>query len=205
MCTITISRQLGSLGLDVAALVAEGLAYRLVRRQVINQAALRAGAPEAALAAIDELGLFKMSPSPQESQAYHAAVQQVMVELAKEGKVVIVGRAGQVILRDHPDVLHVRIIAPMALRVERVASRHGISSEAASAQIQASDRYRRNYLRRFYHVQLDDPELYDLTINTEHLTVSVAAEIVIAAARLYPSGAHSVSPEQHDPGINDPR
>ncbi len=205
MSTITISRQLGSLGLEIAAVVAERLHYRLIRREVMNQAARRAGAPEAALAAIDELGLLKMCPTPAECHAYHAAVKQVMEELAGEGNVVIVGRAGQVILRDRPGILHVRIISPSSVRIERVAERYGISHEAAAAQVAASDRYRRSYLKRFYQARLDDPELYHLTINTANLTVIAGAEIIIAAADQHFAATSSVSPEEHEPDISAPR
>ncbi len=181
MATITISRQLGSLGCDVARVVAERLGYRLARREVVNQAARRAGAPEAALAAIDELGLLGLCPTPKACRAYHEAVRQVMEELAKEGNVVIIGRAGQVILRDHPAALHVRVVAPTRLRIERIARRHGISLQAAEAQVEVSDRTRHNYLKRFYHVRADDPELYDLIINTERMTPEAAASLICDA------------------------
>src|SRR5512143_2128601 len=99
MAIVTISRQLGSLGSEVARLVAERLGYRLVWRELINQAARRSGAPEAALAAIDDLGLLDICPSPQACQAYRDALKQVIEELALEGNCVILGRAGQVLLK----------------------------------------------------------------------------------------------------------
>lgn len=181
MATITISRQLGSLGCDIAHTVAERLGYRLVRREIVNQAAHRAGAPEAALAAIDELGLLGLCPTPKACHAYHEAVRQVMEELAKEGNVVIIGRAGQVILRDHPATLHVRVVAPTQLRIARIAQRLRISRQAAEAQVAASDRNRANYLKRFYHVLGDDPELYDLIINTARMTPEAAASLICEA------------------------
>jgi cytidylate kinase len=148
---------------------------------VINQAARRAGAPEVALATIDDLGLLGLRPSPKARRAYHQAVRQVMEELAAKGNVVIVGRAGQVILRDRPDVLHVKIIAPQALRAERIAREQGIPMEAAWAQVEASDRTRRNYLRRYYHARWDDPELYDLVINTGRISPEAAAGLICQA------------------------
>ena len=181
MTAITISRQLGSLGTQVAHEVAQRLGYRVVWRELINQAARRAGAPEVALATIDDLGLLGLRPSLKARQAYHQAVQQVMEELATEGDVVIVGRAGQVILRNRPDVLHVRVIAPPALRAERIACAQNITIVAARAQVEASDRTRRNYLRRYYHARWDDPELYDLIINTKRLTPESAADLVCLA------------------------
>ncbi len=176
---------MGSLGSQISRLVAEMLGYRLVWRELINQAAQRAGAPETALAAIDELNLLGICPSAEACKAYRRAVEQVMNELAGKGDVVIQGRAGQVILKDHPQALHVRIIAPRALRAERVAQRLDIPLECALAQIEASDRFRANYLRRFYRVRWDDPLLYHLVINTAGLSAQHAAEIICSAATLH--------------------
>ena len=181
MAAITISRQLGSLGTDVAQAAARRLGYRVVWRELINQAALQAGLPEMALATIDELGLLGLHPSAQARLAYHEAVRRVLEGLAAEGNVVIVGRAGQVILMDRPDVLHVKVIAPALMRTMRVARQQSISLEAAQAQVQASDRARRNYLRRYYHARWDDPELYDLIINTARLSPEPAADLICQA------------------------
>ncbi len=185
MGVITISRQLGSLGREIAMITAERLGYNLVWRELINDAARRAGAPEAALSTIDELGLLGDCASPRMRRAYRQAVEAVMTELADRDDVVIVGRAGQVILRHRPEVLHVRIIAPASLRAERLASKQHISINAAEAQVQASDRFRRDYLRRTYHVRWDDPDLYDLVINTAHWTATDAAQVVISALNFH--------------------
>ncbi len=179
---ITVARQMGSAGREVGRLVSERLGYRLVWREVINQAARRGGAPEAALAVIDELGLLGIQPSDAEYDAYREAVQQVILELAQEGRIVIVGRAGQAILAGRPDVLHVRLIAPADLRAQRVAGWQKIPLASARAQIRASDKYRRKYLRRFYNQDWDDPNLYDLTLNTGRLSPGQAADLICAAA-----------------------
>lgn len=184
MDVITISRQMGSNGYAIAEGLAQRLGYRFVWREVINQAALRSGAPEVALAMIDELGLLGMCPSPQACQAYIDAVQQIVAELADKGKVVILGRAGQMILRSHKRVFHARIIAPPAIRAQRVAQRRELTSEAARAQVDASDRVRRNYLKRFYHVNWDDPLLYDITINTEQLSIEDAINVISVAVQI---------------------
>src|SRR5512133_303096 len=175
MAVITISRQMGSLGCQVAEETARCLNYRVVWREVINEAAGRAGVPEVALATIDELDLLGLRPSADARKAYHEAVHEIMVELAEAGNVVIVGRAGQVILRGWPDVLHVRIYAPLELRIERIALQHSISLETARAQVLASDQARTRYLKRYYQNRWDDPDLYDLMLNTDHLSAESAA------------------------------
>lgn len=182
MAVITISRQLGSMGRIAASLVAERLGYRMVQRDVINEAARRASTPEVAISIIDELNLFNLTPTLKARKAYCVAMAQVMEELASEGNIVIIGRAGQVILQDHPGVAHIRVIAPEAVRVERVAERLSIPLAAAQAQVQASDRSRIEYLRRYYHVDWDDAGLYDVVINTHHLSVQVAVEIICQVA-----------------------
>jgi cytidylate kinase len=181
MAVITISRQYGSLGNIVANAVAARLGYPVVMRDLINQAALRAGAPSVALAIIDELNLLGIAPTPAEYQAYTRAVQTVMEELAAQGSVVIVGRAGQVVLRGHPQALHVRLIAPLDVRAQRIAERHHVSLPAALAQVRASDRQRRAYLKRFYDSDWNDPLLYDLVINTARLNAEVACDLICQA------------------------
>lgn len=181
MSTITISRQLGSLGCEVAQDVATALGYRVMQRELINEAARRAGVPEMALHAIDELGLLPYRPEPEALQAYSRALHQIIEELANEGGVIIVGRAGQVILKGRSDVLHVRIIAPAQLRAQRLAEEHGIPFKAACAQVKASDRSRKQFLKRFYQVDWDDPALYDLVISTERLAPVEAAGMITSA------------------------
>jgi cytidylate kinase len=181
MSVITISRQFGSLGSEIAREAAALLGYRLVWRDLINESALRAGAPSTALAMIDELGLLGISPSKKEIRAFRKALGQVMEELYNEGNVVILGRAGQFILREKPGALHVRVIAPAALRAERVAVRHQIPQENAAAQIEASDKNRRKFLKRLFDIDWDDPLLYDLLINTAHMDTSQGTRLIIEA------------------------
>lgn len=178
MAVITVSRQMGSLGREVAEEVARLLGYRAVWREVINEAASRAGTPEVALATIDELDFLGLRPSEEARKAYHDKVREILKELAEEGNVVIIGRAGQVILRGVEGTLHARIYAPLDLRVARISERHNISPQVARTQIQTSDHARTRYLKRFYKARWDDPELYDVMINTANLTVDTAALMV---------------------------
>jgi len=175
---ITISRQMGSLGSQVAEEAARRLGYKMVMRQLINQAALRAGVPEVALATIDESGLLGIKPSAKDIQAYHHAVRQVLFEIAKDGMVVIVGRAGQVILHDIPGVIHIRVIAPRELRIERLASDKGLAIETAAAMVDRSDKARTGYLKRYYHTDVNNPQLYDLIINMSRLDIPAAAGMI---------------------------
>ncbi len=145
---------------------------------MINEAGRRAGAPEIALDCIDELGLFGMKISAHKRIIYKQAMEEVIRELASQGNVIVLGRAGQAILRGLPNVLHVRVIAPKMLRAERIAEKHGLPVSGALSQVEASDRTRRLYVKRFYNLRWDDPELYDLMINTGQISPETAALLI---------------------------
>jgi cytidylate kinase len=182
MPVITLSRELGSRGDDVAMAAAERLGLRLVGRELINRAARAAGAPEVALAEIDELGLLGVKPSPAAVRLYTQKVTEVIRELAARGDLLVVGRGGQVVLANEPGVLHVRVIAPRPMRLQLVRERCHVSPEAATARIEASDKARAAYLRRAHGVQWDAAGLYDMVLNMAHLRVEDAAEVVCLAA-----------------------
>jgi cytidylate kinase len=181
MAVITISRQLGSLGTTLGRLIASRLDYHLVQRDLINRAARLVSSPDMALATIDELGLLGIEPDETQQQAYLEAVESIVGELAEKGNVVIVGRAGQAILQNHPQVLHLRVMAPLETRIQRIVEAHKISPQAAAAQVQDSDRYRADYLKIFYHIDWEDPTLYHLIINTGRIDLKTSAEVVCAS------------------------
>jgi len=181
MPIITLSRELGSRGDDVALAVAERLKLRLVGRELINQAARQAGVPEVALAEIDELGLLGVKPSREALRLYQDTAEQVIRDLAAGDNVLLVGRGSQVVLAGQAGVLHVRIVAPQAARVRCVAERCHVSAEAAAARIAASDQARSAYLRRRYDARWDDPRWYDLIINLARLEVETAAGLICLA------------------------
>jgi cytidylate kinase len=183
MPVITLSRELGSRGDDIAAGVAKKLNLRLVGRGLLNQAARQAGVPEVALAEIDELGLIGIKPSREALQRYRLTVEGVMSRLADAGNIMPVGRGSQIVLAGRTGVLHVRIVAPLAVRVRCVQERCHVSVDAAAARIDASDHARAGYLRRSYGARWNDPLLYDLVLNTAHWTVESAVDLLSLAAQ----------------------
>src|SRR5512144_1096326 len=106
MAVITLSRELGSRGDDVAVAVAERMGLRLVGREIINRAAQDAGAGEAALAELDELGLLGVKPSAASLRRYREKIVEIIEAQAAEGNVLLVGRGGQVVLGPRRNVLH---------------------------------------------------------------------------------------------------
>jgi cytidylate kinase len=131
------------------------------------------------LAVIDELGILGINMDDDTCNKYQIALKQVVIQKAEKGNVVIVGRASQMILKEFPDCLHVRVIASLDTRIKNIQNTKKVSEKAAFAQIQESDRYRQNFIKRFYSVDWNDPALYDLTINTDNFEIENIARWVI--------------------------
>jgi cytidylate kinase len=253
MTVITISRQLGSDGEEIATKVAETLGLRLIDAETIHRAAQSAGVPQMALAELrseGEHGLANQvlkalrampslqnpyavplqsaafedreqaapegtapssSPGGETESAYpglagltlpftglfsptvppiSASLEEyvrmvglVIRGLAREGNVLIIGRGGQILLKNHPDALHVQTVAPLAYRVKLIMAREKLNKRAAQNRLRASDRARFDYVRRYHDADWLDSSLYHLVINTGRVPVATATELIIAAAR----------------------
>jgi cytidylate kinase len=97
--------------------------------------------------------------------------------------VLIIGRGGQAILGDKPDVLHTRIVAPLESRVQRLQSQHQITPEQAQHLIDDRDQATVEYLSTFHHMDVDDPTLYHLVLNTGRLGLDDCVELIKAAVQ----------------------
>jgi cytidylate kinase len=203
MQAVTISREYGSGGGEVAARLAGRLGWRLVDHEVVVRVARALGVTLAEATTYDEhaegLGerilrslqsMTFVAPVPtgdlpvgqdDQSARYQGALQLVVQRAVDEGRVVIVGRGSQVLLRDRRDVLNARIVAPLERRIEYVASREGLDAHAARARVELKDRDRARYLQSNYHRLPSDPHLYDLVVNTGTLSIDDAVELLASA------------------------
>jgi len=189
MHAVTISREYGSGGGEIAARLAQQLEWQLVDHQIVAEAARELETHESVVQAHDEHVAGVLSrlfgwPFPttsQDTQAYHEKLHHLVESAANAGHVVIVGRGGQVLLANRRDVLHVRVVAPLELRVAYVVNREGLDTDAARRRVQEKDRARARYAQTQFHSQSDDPHLYDLVINTAILDLdSVVDQICLA-------------------------
>jgi cytidylate kinase len=112
---------------------------------------------------------------------HYEALCEVVRAVTKAGQAVIVGRGAQTILANRRDVLHVRIVTPLERRIAYVASREGLSPEAARDRIRHKDDDRARYLQSVAKVRPDDPHLYDLVVNTGVISLDQAVEIIVSA------------------------
>jgi len=114
---------------------------------------------------------------------YLKTMTSIIRELAARGDVVILGRGSQMILADMPRALHVLSVAPRDMRAHRLAEREEMGMEEAKRRTAESDRARCAFYKKFWRVEVEDPKLYDLTIETSRLSYGIATDLVVAAAK----------------------
>ena len=102
------------------------------------------------------------------------------------GDAVIVGHAGQYILRESPGVLKGFIHGSMPIRAERYAVEQNISQDEARKMLTQSDKDRRNLLRTVYHFDWSDASMYDLTVNTDRFSEDWCVDAIVSAAKQVP-------------------
>ena len=202
MPVITISREYGSLGDEIGQGVAEQLSLRFVDKEVVSSAAELAGVPEPELAEA-----YEKRPSFLErfvilgkAERYAGHMIQAIQRIAADGDVVLMGRGAQVLIEASPDVLHVRVVAPLDVRAERIAEAEGLEWLAALAKIRQEDRTRALLHEVMFGIEWDRPQLYDLVINTGSVSVEAAIQIVVASAR-----AHAAHPAAERPAFQEDR
>lgn len=181
MATITISRQLGSLGTEIAQRVADQLDYSHIDKKRIEEALSNYGlfAPE--VEKFDEKKPPFWDSFYFQRKKFLHSLEMVIYDFARKGNAVIVGRGGQALLRDIPGVLHVRIIAPFQERLRRVMAVEGDDEKKAIRILNQSDKDSAGFLRSFFDVDWDDRTLYDLMINTEKLSLETGVKLIVNA------------------------
>jgi cytidylate kinase len=214
MAVITISRQYGSGGREIATRVCDLLGYRYLDKQLIIKTALEAGlsthemiefreespdarnfierllmpgppaAAEITMRMPADGGEEGLTLEMLDSEKCRALVRTVIHAEYKDGNAVIVGRGGQAVLQGLPGTLHVLVQASMPARILRIQQLEGAGMEQAYHSALDHDRITTRYLDRVFGVRWDDPMLYHMELNTSKVAIEQAARIIAHAANV---------------------
>ena len=201
MAVVTISSAYGALGSEVGRAVASALEVPFLDRAIpaavaeklavpLEEAETRdealAGFFERLLSSFAVMGSVYGSAVPPleapDEAAFRAATEQTIVDHASSGAAVIVGRAGMIVLADHPHVLRVRLSGPLEARIEQAVARYGMTAEEARRQERENDGARAAWVRRLYGRDVTDPSLYDLLLNATKLGLEECVALIVAAS-----------------------
>jgi cytidylate kinase len=131
---------------------------------------------------------------PSEWTIIHKTTDTIL-QLARMGNVVIVGRGANIITAKLKNTFHVRLVASFEKRVEHINNVMELSEKEAVNYIKKEDENRRKYLKSYFHADIDDPLLYHMVINTDKLTHKGTAYLIAEAVvhkfpHLFPQFAH---------------
>lgn len=189
--TITISRQYGSGGHEVAEKLSEALGLPCYDNEVISLAAKESGAQLWEFQMAENLrntnfiyNLSMIAPhSDIQEEPYSVklfrAQSEAMAELAGRGPAVFVGRCGNFVLRQDPEAVHFFICGSLAKRTERAVAQYGLAERGAQREVDRVDRQRAAYYGVNTSWRWGDGSYYDLVINTDRLGVDGAVATIL--------------------------
>jgi cytidylate kinase len=189
MAIVAISHEMGAGGPEIGNQLAERLGYRYVDQELISEAARRYGLLEEKLSHLDETKPSLFERFDAETRRYITVIQTVLYEFAEADNVVLMGRGGQWLLRGIPHVLRVRVMAPFDFRVKRLVKKmaaqvgEGTNPRSLADMVRRDDMGKTGRMRYLYEVDVRDPALYDVVINTEKLTTEAALDLLSGLLR----------------------
>ncbi len=184
MTLITITQNFGGDGMAIARKVADGLGIDLFDDRKLQGLVQARGIPS------EEIGRFD-GKAPgfldrflgSRPQVFLDILESVIYEVARKGEGVIIGHGSQILLRSFDCAFHVRVFSSDKRRVENMAAEQSLSREAALKLIRKRDQEQSGFFNFAFHLEMNDPSLYDLIIHTEKLDLDTASGLIIQAAR----------------------
>jgi cytidylate kinase len=194
---ITVTREYGAGGYEVAGRLAEVLGWQLLDRELLHRAAAVEHLPDAELERLDEKAVsladrFRLHPP---HQHYIHGLKEAALQAATKGNVVLVGRGTGHLLAEMANVLHLRLVAPRQWRARRMAQKEGWSFDEALARCTAEDRTRDHFTRYFFGEAPFQPASYHLIVNTGWVPLEDVAAGVAALVRGELAGVPPTSPD----------
>lgn len=193
---LTLARHLGAGQQGLPLALGQRLAMRVCDRDLLEQEAVRLGVTESRLEKLDQrpAGIFQRLLRPGGiSQRYIEVLEQLVQERAQQGEVILVGRGGSRILRADPRAFHVKLVAPLEVRVRRVMEYHWVGEDVARKLIAQSDAQRQSFYSSYFGADWNSPLEYHLTVNSGRLGPA-AVDLLDQAARRHWGGPPAVAP-----------
>jgi len=182
MYFITFSRKMGTNGTEIARQVANKLGYQFYDTEAIENAAREMGFLKN-FKEIDEKApslfqrLFSHKPAIELDR-----LNSIVYELAKKGNAVFLGRGSHILLKSFSCALHIRVTASIERRVQNLIER-GFHREGALKAIEKSDHERGSFIKFAFGVDWENPDLYDLVLNMDKLSINLGVNTILSMAR----------------------
>ena len=184
MAIIAIARELASLGEEVAEELVRLTGYRHIDREYLEKRLGDVGIGPDKRLKYDERKPGLWASLSQERDDYLHYLKTILYEEAAKGGCIIMGRGGGVILKGLPNLVSVRVVSPLALRVDRIRRLHGCDERRALQILEQSDHDRMGFQKYFFAADWTDAREYGLVVNTGELSTVEAAGLIEAYRKL---------------------
>jgi cytidylate kinase len=182
MAILTVSREYGSGGTEIGEAVARVMGYGYVDRDTVLHDLHEAGPRwEEWAKELDEHGPTVWERYDWSFRGFVALVQSRVLEYALSDRVVIMGRGANLLLRGIPSAYRIRVVAPLEVRVERIAKREQVNRETARWLAEKTDAERSSFIHAIYGAQWNDPAQYDAVFEVTGQEIDVVVEAVKGA------------------------
>ncbi len=191
--TITLSRQAGSGAMTIASELSAWLQARgptpgpwtVIDKNLVEKVLEEHQLPPAIARFMPEDRVSAIQDAVEEILGLHPATRTLwqhtaatILHLAEIGQVILIGRATNIITRQLPNAFHVRLVAPLEVRVQQVMANHSLDAKAALEWVRQTDRARHSYVKAHFNADVDDCLQYDLVINTARLPQRVVVHLI---------------------------
>lgn len=185
---ITIGRQHGSSGREIARLLAEKLNYKCYDKEIVDEAANHSDFSRDLIDAFDEkrmsafilhAGGYGLNENFRLNMQVVSAQFEAMRNIAEKGNCIFVGRCADYILRDHDDLISVFILGNMDERLKCLERRQGLDEVEARKKIKEVDKDRSSFYRYYSDQTWGDAQNYDMCINSSKLGVEGTVQVIL--------------------------
>lgn len=185
---ITIGRQHGSSGREIARLLAEKLNYKCYDKEIVDEAANHSDFSRDLIDAFDEkrmsafilhAGGYGLNENFHLNMQVVSAQFEAMRNIAEKGDCIFVGRCADYILRDHDDLVSVFILGDMDERLKCLERRQGLDEAEARKKIKEVDKDRSSFYRYYSDQTWGDAQNYDMCINSSKLGVEGTVQVIL--------------------------
>ena len=185
MRLITVSREYGAGGGEMAKQLAETLGWRLLDRELLHQTAAVENVPDSELESLDEQSIsvadrFRLHPP---HNRYIHGLKEVVDRAVAQGNAILVGRGTNQLVGNREDAFHLRLVAPRPWRSRRMAELEGWTQEQALARCTEVDRTRDRFNRYFFGEGATQPVHYDLVVDTGRVPLGDVVACLAALVR----------------------
>ena len=177
---ITISRQMCSLGDEIAAELSARLNCRLITRDTIFTQYFNSVADPYDLRMLQESPKYYLRQHT-DGETFKEYLENRLKEIADDQTAVIVGMGSQFIFDGDLKALHIRTIASLGTRIRRIKDQYHVSDEEAERILAKADKKHKRYVSTLYAIDIAEPGYYDLILNTDRLDVPECVQAIYTA------------------------